>query len=190
MEHQSDIDLFQRIRRNDRFALNSLFANYYQQLCRFAATLSVTPEQAEEIVSDVFFLIWKNRDRLDIHSNMRGYLYRCVQHAALAAMRKASPEVPLMPHHDNSDSATPETELEYQQLENQLGAVIDNLPGRSRQIFVMSRFDGMKYKEIAYALGVSEKTVEHHIVKALDIIRANVSSEDVRRDVHNSITVS
>lgn len=189
MEQVSDIDLFQRIRRNDRLALNSLFTTYYQALSRFACSFSLDEGHAEEIVSDVFFVIWKNRERLEIHSNVRAYLYRCVRNAALAAGRQARPEIRLMPGHDQPDHGTPESEAEFNELNQQLEAAIRSLPERCRQVFIMNRLDGMKYKDIALVLGISQKTVEYHMVNALDHIRARIPGLS-RGVVHKSVTVS
>lgn len=188
MEQATDIVLFQRIRHDDRLALNTLFETYYQQLCRFACSCSLTPEQAEEVVSDVFFVLWKNRERLDIHSNVRGYLYRCVRNAALEVFRQTRPEVALTAQHDIQDVTMPDSDLEYRELDAQIEKAIDSLPERCRQVFVMNRFDSFTYKEIAFALGLSEKTVEHHMVKALDIMRSKFPRR-ATRFVHKSVTV-
>lgn len=72
---QNDMALFQRIRQDDRLALNTLFTMYYQQLCKFACSYNIAHEQAEEVVSDVFFTLWKNRERIEINVNVRAYLY-------------------------------------------------------------------------------------------------------------------
>lgn len=190
MEQVSDIVLFQRIRQDDRLALNTLFAAYYLQLCRFACTFSLTYEQAEEAVSDVFFTIWKNRDRIEIQSNAKAYLFRCVKNAALATVRQNNSHTELILEQDSIDTVTPQVELEYQELTDQLNRVVDRLPQRCRQVFMMNRFEGLKYKEISSILGLSEKTIEHHMVKALDIVRAAFSVRHNRDSVHNSITLS
>lgn len=190
MEQASDMVLFQRIREDDRLALNTLFESYYAGLCRFACTFSVSAEQAEEIVADVFFIIWKNRHRLMISTNGKAYLYRAVRNAALARLKQHAPEVKLMPEHDQQDLNTPELQFQYHELEQHIHQVIASLPDRCRQIFMMNRFDGLKYKEISQALGLSEKTVEHQMVKALDIIRTALQMHKPVSAVHNSITVS
>jgi RNA polymerase sigma-70 factor, ECF subfamily len=189
MEAVNDIVLFRRIRQDDRLALNTLFENYYQQLCRFACSCSLSTVQAEEVVSDVFFILWKNRERIDIHSNVRSYLYRCVRNAALEVLRQARPEVALTNQHEIQDVMMPDMLLEYQELDEQIGKVIENLPERCRQVFVMNRFDLLTYKEIGQAIGISEKTVEHHMVKALEIIRSKFPKR-FTRSVHKSVIVS
>lgn len=190
MEQVSDLVLFQRIREDDRLALNVLFETYYASLCRFACTFSVTPEQAEEIVADVFFSLWKNRNRLMIHSNGKAYLYKAVKNAAFAVLKQQYPEIKLMPEHDQEDLNTPERQYQFHELEQQINQIVASLPNRCRQIFVMNRFDGLKYKEISQVLGLSEKTVEHQMIKALDIVRAALRINKQVPAVHNSVTVS
>lgn len=187
MEQAGDIVLFQRIRQDDRVALNALFSQYYQKLCRFACSCSLTHEQAEEVVSDVFFMIWKNRERIDIRLNVKAYLYTCVRHAALALIRQQQPEVTLSDEHDQADVITPEMHILYEELHNQVQRAVERLPTRCRQIFVMNRMDGLKYKEIASILAISEKTVEHQVAKALELVRFAVQEREY--EVHNSVTV-
>ncbi len=181
-EISNDILLFQRIKRDDRQALNTLFTNYYQKLCRFACTFSLSHQQAEEVVADVFFRLWEKREHLEIYLNFNAYLYKAVKREAIAILKKGQHEVELSDEHDLVDPITPNLTLEYQELQQHLDSVINRLPQRCRQIFILNRFDGMKYKEIGITLGVSEKTVENQLVKALDIVRLAVKKYQVVRD--------
>lgn len=169
----SDIVLFNRIKQDDRLALNTAFSTYYHRLCRFACTCSLTHEQAEEIVSDVFFNLWKNRARLEIHTSFRSYLYRAVRNAALA-VKKPLLKGDFQQAEQVADPIQPVLMMEYEELQEHFDHAVSTLPERCRQVFVMSRVEGMKYREISAVLGISEKTIEHHIVKALDIIRESV----------------
>jgi len=87
----NDITLFQRIRADDRVALNALFAQYYQKLCAFACTYLHNPAEAEEAVSDVFFNLWRSRHQLAIEKSLKAYLYTAVRNAALATLRNREP---------------------------------------------------------------------------------------------------
>lgn len=190
MEQVSDLVLFQRIREDDRLALNVLFETHYTNLCRFACTFSVTAEQAEEIVADVFFTLWKNRSRLMVHSNGKAYLFKAVKNGVFALLKQQHREVKLSAEHDQEDLNTPEQQYQYQELEQHINRIVASLPYRCQQIFVMNRFDGLKYKEISQVLGLSEKTVEHQMTKALSIIRAALQGANQISPVHNSVTVS
>lgn len=169
----NDIALFNRIKLDDRLALNTAFAQYYDRLCKFASTCSVSHEQSEEIVSDVFFTLWKNRARLEIHTSFRSYLYKAVRNAALAE-KKSTLNEDFSKAERIADPVQPAMLMEYEELQSRFEYAVNTLPARCRQVFVMNRFEGMKYREISSALGISEKTIEHHIVKALDIIRESV----------------
>ncbi len=169
----TDIALFNRIKQDDRLALNSVFTAYYDKLCRFACTCSLTHEQAEEIVSDVFFNLWKNRARLDVHTNFQSYLYRAVRNAALA-VKKSPLRADVSQAEQVADPMQPVLVIEYEELKQYLDRIVNALPERCRQVFVMSRYESMKYREISAVLGISEKTIEHHIVKALDVIRESM----------------
>jgi RNA polymerase sigma-70 factor, ECF subfamily len=87
----NDIALFSRLRKNDRLALKTLFANYYQKLCSLACTYLDNAEESEEAVADVFVNLWKNRLHLDIQKNFRAYIYTAVKHACMAQIKKQKP---------------------------------------------------------------------------------------------------
>jgi RNA polymerase sigma-70 factor (ECF subfamily) len=175
----NDIILFDRIRDDDRLALNELFITYYNSLCSFANTYLHHTGEAEEVVSDVFFTIWKNRHHLEIERSLRAYLYTAVKNGCIAALRKQHPELEsdheVVALLEIIDLSNPSTEIEYQELRQHLDKAVERLPQGCRQIFVMSRFDGLRYKEIASILGISEKTVENQLVKALSVIRHSVT---------------
>jgi RNA polymerase sigma-70 factor (ECF subfamily) len=173
-----DIALFQRIRADDRVALNALFAQYYQKLCGFAYTYLRHTDEAEEAVSDVFFTLWRSRHQLSIEKNLKAYLYTSVRHAALAVLRARTPEFEDI---DDArlaetlpDSRDPETTLAYNELRQHIDAAVDTLPPRCRQIFLMSRMEALTYREIGEILGISEKTVENQLVKALSLLRTAI----------------
>ena len=175
MTNDTDQLLFNRIKEDDRLALNTLFANYYQRLCFFANTYLRNPEESEEVVADVFLTIWKNRHHLTIEKNLKSYLYVSVRHASLAAIKKRQPlfedvedilfTTNLLDLHD------PEQVLSYKELQYQLDAAIESLPPRCKQIFLMSRMESLTYREISEILGLAEKTIENQLVKALSVLR-------------------
>jgi RNA polymerase sigma-70 factor, ECF subfamily len=174
----NDIVLFNRIKDDDRSALNELFLTYYHRLCIFANSYLHHSGEAEEVVSDVFFAIWKNRDQLDVDRSLKAYLYTSVKHGCIAALRKHHPELEsdheVLALLEIIDLASPAGELEYKELQQHVDKAVELLPPACRQIFVMSRFDGLRYREIATILGISEKTVENQLVKALSVIRQSV----------------
>ncbi len=175
----SDQALFSRIKKDDRLALNTLFAHYYQKLCFFANTYLRNSEESEEVVADVFLTIWKNRHQLVIEKSFTSYLYVSVRHASLAAIKKRQPvfeDVEDILFNTNLlDTNDPEKILTHKELQHQLDVVIESLPSRCKQIFLMSRMEGLPYKEISEILGIAEKTIENQLVKALRILRGSLN---------------
>lgn len=172
---RSDIILFKQIQANDRLALNTLFAQYYDKLCRFANTYLRHAAEAEEVVADVFVYLWKNRHQLTIEKNLNAYLYIAVKHAALAVLKKQQPLYEdiddILLQTDFADSTTPEQSLVHKELQQHIDLAIGALPHRCKQVFMMSRFDNLTYREISKILDISENTVENHLVKALGHLR-------------------
>jgi RNA polymerase sigma-70 factor, ECF subfamily len=171
-----EIQLFNRIQSDDRKALNELFSFYYRQLCQFACSYVALPE-AEEIVSDIFFNLWKQRKELAIEKSLKAYLYISVRNSCLRALGKEKYEFESIENYENAASLTSQSDpyqsLHMKEMTTYIDAAIDLLPVRCRQIFIMNRYDGLKYREIAEILSISEKTVENQIVKALDVLRTS-----------------
>lgn len=171
--------LIERLQRDDRAALNELFDRYYDALCRFAAAY-VPLQEAEELVADVFLALWRGRSILVIRSSLRAYLYASVRYGcyrAITTRRLITLNLDDLEEVIDAVSAHgPEESMIFQETAAWVSASVQQLPSRCRQIFMMNRFDGLTYREIADVLGVAEKTVENQMVKALQVMRANLLS--------------
>ncbi|MEJ1237323.1 RNA polymerase sigma-70 factor [Chryseolinea sp. T2] len=170
-------NLFSRLRRDDRNAMNELFEQYYVPLCRFACSY-VALSEAEELVSDVFVGVWRARKTISIESSVRAYFYASVRYACyrVISARKLN-TLSLDELEDVVDVAAsrgPDDDIIFKETQSFVSAVVQQLPPRCRQVFIMNRYDGLSYKEIAEIMGISEKTVENQLVKALQVIRANL----------------
>lgn len=179
MEESSEdhILLFRCIQRDDRAALNTLFSHYYQGLCTFANSFLHNTEEAEECVADVFISLWKNRKSLSIKSNFRAYLYTAVKYSAFACLRKRRPafeDIDTIPDTMTEDPWGTEQVVLQSELERHVDQAIETLPFRCRQVFRLSREDGLSYKEISEVLNISEKTIENHLARAIQILRKNL----------------
>ncbi len=183
VEQKLEQKLILRIRQDDRLALNTLFAIHYQNLCLFANTYLRNPAESQEIVSDVFFNFWRARHTIKIDRSLKSYLFISVKNGALAMIKKRQPlfeNVEDVLFNTNLlDPVDPEQLMALKELQNQLDQAIETLPARCKQIFIMSRMEALSYHEISEILGVSEKTVENQIVKALQIIRKLVNPTSI-----------
>ncbi|WP_321516301.1 RNA polymerase sigma-70 factor [Marinifilum fragile] len=153
-----------------------LFKFYYPLLCHYAVKFVKNPDQAEEVVQNLFCQIWEDRKKLKIHTSFKAYLYRATYLNSLQYLRKKGIRNQYEDHLKNTrinDSSTNHT-LEEKEIQTIIQNTLSNLPERCSKIFKMSRFEGLKYHEIADKLSISVKTVEANMGKALKAFRKNL----------------
>jgi RNA polymerase sigma-70 factor (ECF subfamily) len=170
----SDREIIARIRQGDKQEFEKLFRSSYVSLVRYAKTMIRDHDSAEEIVQDLFFRLWQDRQNLNIESSLNGYLFRSVHNRALHYIEHQK----VISRHAGEVAAAAELTVEpvtdsiyYHELQARVARVLERLPDRCRMIFRMSRFEGLKYNEIADKLAVSLKTVEADMGKALKEFR-------------------
>ena len=170
----SDSEIIRRIREGDIHQFETLFRSSYVSLVRYAGSIIKDHESSEEIVQDLFFTLWQNRKSLNIQSSLNGYLYRSVHNRCLHfiehknVVAKHATETGFEPE-ENPES--PDEILNYKELQEKVARIIERLPEKCGKIFCMSRFEGLKYTEIAEKLSVSVKTVEANMGRALKEFR-------------------
>ncbi len=166
-----------KIRRGDLDSFEKLFHKYYQGMKGYAESLVRKSEVAEEVVQDVFYNIWKNRESLRINRSWHSYLYRSVFNNSMMYLRKARIEFPMeemQGPEPGSWENDPSQLMQSAELSEAIAGAIRNLPGRTREIFLLNRQNGLKYREIAEKLSLSEKTVEAHMGRALKELRKSL----------------
>ena len=166
--------IFKNIREGNIEAFETLFRSYYEPLCRYSYKFVESMETAEEIVQDLFYILWKDRDKLQIFTSVNGYLYRSVKNKSLQYIEKLIVRDNYLNNYTEDsmiETHTPQEELEYKELERQIERTICSLPVRRQKIFRMNRMEGKKYSEIAQELHISVKTVEAEISRALVELR-------------------
>ncbi len=172
-KQREEIALFEKIKDGEINSFNVLFEEYYDPLCNFAFLFLKNKEQTEEIVSDVFTKIWQKRNEIFITESLRSYLYKMTRNAIVSHFRKEKHDFVLLNiDFDIYEFITPETLLLHEELEEKINQLIGGLPKKSGLVFRMKKVDGLKYKEIAEILDISEKTVENHITNAVKKIKA------------------
>ncbi|MCU0338535.1 MAG: RNA polymerase sigma-70 factor [Spirosomaceae bacterium] len=189
--------LYQQVQEhNDYKAFEKLFKQYYKPVCAYAYKILNEVEVAEEVASDVFLKLWRQRDRLEIQTSFDSYLFRAVRNLCLD-YRKANKntnqwvEMTEINQYDAEPSdPSPEQELQYWELHERVEAVIEQLPPQCKLIFRMSRDEGMKYREIAETLNISVKTVETQMGRALKHLRENLLTQPQTAQYHDFTNVS
>lgn len=176
---QQDPEQAERIRAGDRAAFRALFLAYYENLCRYAYRYVGSLETAEDLVQDVFFDLWKRRATWYPKHSSRAFLYGAVRYQTLnykrrvrARHRVSGPE----PESELLSLDDPEEALQYQELNRDVARAIDALSPRCRHVFMLSREHELTYAEIAAVAGISLKTVETHMGRALQHLRERLSS--------------
>ncbi len=170
----TDSHIINAIQQGDEPTFDALFRTWYAPLVRYAVTMSNgNYEDAEDLVQQAFVKLWDQRTNLDVQFSMKAYLYRMVHNQALNRIRSsrtreryATYQQRLMEHaHEPApDQTDTELQLKYRKA-------LDLLPPQCRQVFELSRFEALKYREIADQLNISIKTVETHMGKALKLLR-------------------
>lgn len=175
--NSSDEAVVQALRLNDQSAFDAMFRLYYPALCRYAAGFTGGDrDEAEDIVQQTFVKLWEQRSLLDVRWSVRAYLYKMVHNRCLNRLRAIKTREK---HREQMTPAQPPMEMPVVDLDNDLQAKLQQalakLPPQCRQVFELSRFEELKYREIADHLDISVKTVETQMGKALRILRMELS---------------
>jgi RNA polymerase sigma-70 factor, ECF subfamily len=164
----------ERIRQGDIKQFESLFRSSYESLVKYARTIVKDQDTAEEIVQDLFFRLWQNKEKIQIESSLNGYLFRSVYNRCLhyfEHLKVVEKHEQEMQYEQNDGAESPADVLQYKELQAKIARTIEKLPEKCGKIFCLSRFEGLKYSEIAERLSVSIKTVEANMGRALKEFR-------------------
>ncbi len=162
------------IQSGNESAFEMIFKSYYQPLCRYAYSFLADKEEAEEVVQSAFITVWEKRKSLDIQTSLKSYLYRMVRNACLNVIKHEKIKQQHVAHELAVTEASYESvsqKVYASELELKISEAMKVLPEQCRLVFQLSRFEELKYQEIADQLQISVKTVENHIGKALKIMR-------------------
>lgn len=171
-----DNTLVQELRNDSEEAFRALFDHYGKKVYHYCLKMVKQSEDAEELLHDVFLRIWQFRKQIDPAANFEVFLFTVARNHLLNFARKrllavvVSPEqlaALALPAEENDHLSYKEVYLQYRQ-------VLDTLPARSREVFVLSREQGLSNKEIAQQLGISVRTVETHVYNVLSVMKAEL----------------
>jgi RNA polymerase sigma-70 factor (ECF subfamily) len=173
-----------KLREGDNDTYVFLFRKYYVPLCSYARRYVGRKDVAEEIVSETFFNIWRNRAKLEIRSSVKGYLFHAVCNNSLNYLRKLKNEESLDSFFKDNPSENigfafsseelPSDSLMLKDLTKTIEDAVISLPPQQQTVFRLKRYEGKKNGEIAEIMGLSVKTVEMHLSRALLSLRKNL----------------
>lgn len=177
---QEDNVTLTALQGGDEKALEYLYVRYYDLLFRQAYGILKDRDLAEDIVQDTFVYIWQRRETLSIRGSIKAYLQAMVRYQVFHTIKngQARPQVyeNLSERMAMDSSLSPQDILEEKELIRSIAAVVDTLPDRCREVYIMSREQQLTHKEIADRLDISTKTVENQITKALHVIKNSLKN--------------
>ena len=155
-------------------AIEMLFKSYYASLCQYAYSFLRDKDEAEEVVQNAFVNVWDRREDLAIQTSIKSYLYRMVRNSCLNVIKHERVKKEHVSHEKAFGEPVHEgtsQSMIASELENRIAHAMRTLPEQCRLVFQLSRFEELKYAEIADQLNISVKTVENHMGKALRLMR-------------------
>lgn len=173
-------NLQQQIASGNQQAFASLFRLLYPRLLSFALQYVHVKETAEEITNDVFIQLWNRKEYLEQVNNISTYLFVSVKNHSLNYLKKYSHIHVSVENNEGVTSLVnrddPEQQLEWKEMSFQLSQAIDNLPDQCRTVFKLIKEDGFRYKEVAEILGISPRTVETQLFRAMKKLQPLINS--------------
>ncbi len=172
--------LSRRLQRSDRAAYAEVFRRFHGPLVRYARRITNDEAAAYDVLQDVFLKLWEERKTLTVRVSLKALLYTMVRNRALNSLRRSkwfSRDTSLEDASERQETLPGgEDVLAAEDLRRHLRRWIDALPARRAEAFVLSRYHSLKHSEIAAIMGVSERTVDTHILLALKDLRGRLDA--------------
>ncbi|HWB90901.1 MAG TPA: RNA polymerase sigma-70 factor [Puia sp.] len=172
-----DAGVIRSLKDRDEHLFGQLFKAFFIQLRNYAFTFVQDQALAEDVVQTVFFRLWDRIEALNFSDSVAAYLYRAVYNESLNALKHSKvrrTHLSSVQRHMNHQTDTAHKKLQLDELEKKLREAINELPQQCRTIFQLSRFEELRYRDIGSRLGISVKTVENQMGKALRLLRARL----------------
>ncbi|MFV0378379.1 MAG: RNA polymerase sigma-70 factor [Mangrovibacterium sp.] len=163
----------------DKQALDEIYKFFYPKLYAFAKSFLKVEDNINDILQDVFVKLWMNREKINRVDTFNSYLFTIAKNTIVSYFRDKTRDLQFETRIKAvlaENQLELHDELEYKELKSNIDAIIDQLPEKRKQIFILSREDGLSNNEISEKLGISVKTVEDHMTHALKFIRKNMET--------------
>ncbi|QGY46216.1 RNA polymerase sigma-70 factor [Maribellus comscasis] len=186
-KNYEELFIFNRMAQGDKDAFRFFFEKYYAELCTMINFYIQNPEISEEIAQDIYVHFWEKRKNIEISTSVKSYLLKASKNKGLNYLRnertKLNIHEKLGKVAENNFDEISEDSIDAGWLQDVITRSIDSLPPKCREIFIMAKEKELSYKEIAEQLGISVKTVENQMGKALKNLR------EILRPYYNEIFV-
>lgn len=176
----SNTELVKLLKKGDMSAFDVIYKKYSRRLYGFVFRYVKQESDTEEIVQEVFIKIWQSRDKINVYSSFESFLFTIAHNATINLLKKRATEQKYL-EHVKSLQQIEETyeiadEIHYKELKQKYQGLLDELSPRQKEIFLMSREEGLSHKEIAEKLGISSNTVKNHLVTTLSFLKKELDN--------------
>lgn len=177
---KSNKELILLLQKDDRVAFYNIYERYSKRLYGFVLQMIKQEADAEEIVQEVFIKIWESRNKIDIYSSFESFLFTIAYNTTISLLRKRIQEKKYLEHLKtiqqvfNAPDLT--DEIQFNELNEKLHSLISKLTPRQKEIFLLSREEGLTHDEIAKKLEISVNTVKKHMVNTLSFLKMNLDT--------------
>lgn len=177
MNNQDYKIIFDKIKKGDKKAFSFLFESFYRPLCNYAYQFLEDIEESEEIAQDIFVKLWEKKSTIEIEASVKNYMFRSVRNLCLNQIQHNKVKKQYSEKiRENSKQDMDDSRFFLEPgLEEEISKAIDSMPEKRKEIFRLSREEGLKYKEIAGELNISVKTVEAQMGLALKHLRKKLN---------------
>lgn len=170
----NDEQLIKEIKAGNMHAFDALYEKYSKKIYKFSVSILKSSEDAKNIVQDVFMNLWANRNNIEKEESVRYYIFKTAYNTSISVIRKKLRESDYLEYLKTLQEPVEndvDLKIEFTELNEKLSELINSLPKRQREIFILHRIEGLKYEEISLKLGISVNTIETHMSRALKSIR-------------------
>lgn len=173
LDKQQEYFVLSALKQDSKEAFSLLFQTYYTDLVLFGGNFLKDKTSCEDIVQSIFLKLWNDRKSIQIETSLKSYLLKAVRNSCLDEFRHLEIVRQYESGYENTtlDSYDTENYVLYSDLHDHLYRALDQVPELYREAFELNRFEGLKYREIAQKLNVSERTVEVRVSKTLELLR-------------------
>lgn len=177
---KSNTELVKLLRKGDMAAFDAIYNKYCHKLHEFVFMYLKQEEDAEEIVQEVFIKIWQSRSKIDIYASFESFLFTVAYNATMSLLRKRMSETKsreyLKSLQQISSAEQVIDELQFKELNQKVQTLLNQLTPRQKEIYLLSREEGLTHEEIAQKLKISENTVNNHLVATLKFLKSHIYS--------------
>jgi RNA polymerase sigma-70 factor, ECF subfamily len=178
--YSSELYLVRKLRKGDCESFELIFNNYKEKLYFFARGYLHSDSETEEIIQNVFVSLWENRDLLNEELSIKDYLYKAVVNKVFNYFKHQAVRQKYLEHiliHESEEDNDSQLDISYNDLKDAVNDIVEHLPSRQKEIFRLSREEGLSHNDIASKLGLSVRSVENNVYRALKYIKENLSKE-------------